>query len=284
MASQLVSRAPQCLSCIRRMTGSLRDVFQVPICQQIRGKKRLVKVSTVKVHLLQNVPGYGRRGAVIPVTAGMMRNIWYPKKMAEYLTGDKLQQLGMKNDTSIERDSTFRSNTERKFDKEKERLERNVATESVMASIEPESTTPMQLDLLSPERSMTVLENLIPPNLDFYRVPVTVADIPQKRISPSIRFNSVISAAASEIKEPQKPEVTNIYGSVTTMDIAANLKAILAEDEDGVRVVLSPEDVSFVEETSRKNGVKHLGIFEIDIKLDGAPEAIRRTIRVNAQD
>ena len=131
---------------------------------------------------------------------------------------------------------------------------------------------------------MTVLENLIPPNIDFYRVPVAVADTPQKRVSPSIRFNSVISAAAAEVKDAEKPEITNIYGSVTTMDIVANLKAILAEDEEGVRVVLSPENVSFVEETSRKNSVKHLGIFEIDIKLDGVPEAIRRTIRVNAQD
>jgi N-acetylmuramoyl-L-alanine amidase len=131
---------------------------------------------------------------------------------------------------------------------------------------------------------MTVLENLVPPNLDFFRVPVTVAETPQKRLSPSIRFNSVISAAAAEIKGAEKPAATGIYGSVTTMDIAANLKAILAEDEDGVRVVLSSEDITFVEETTRKNGVKQLGIFEIDIRLDGAPHAIRRTIQVNPQD
>jgi hypothetical protein len=131
---------------------------------------------------------------------------------------------------------------------------------------------------------MTILENLVPPNLDFYRVRVTPSEAPQRRVSPSVRFNSVISAAAVEVKEPQKPEATGIYGSVTTMDIAANIKAILAEDEDGVRVVLSPEDITFVEETSRKNGVKQLGIFEIEIRLNDAPDAIRRTIRVNAQD
>jgi hypothetical protein len=128
------------------------------------------------------------------------------------------------------------------------------------------------------------LENLIPPNLDFYGSPITVADIPQKIISPSIRFNSVISAAAAEVKETEKPTKTGIYGSVSTADIAANLKAILAEDEDGMRVVLSPENISFVEETSEKDRVKHLGIFEIAIRVDGAPDAIRRTIRVNARD
>ena len=92
-----------------------------------------------------------RIGAVIPVTAGMMRNIWYPKKMAEYLTDDKLQQLGVKRDTTLERDSTFRTNTERKIDKERERFDRQaaVAAESLMASIEPEAAMPMELDLLS---------------------------------------------------------------------------------------------------------------------------------------
>jgi ribosomal protein L9 len=128
------------------------------------------------------------------------------------------------------------------------------------------------------------LENLIPANLDFYGVPIAVAETPQKRISPSIRFNSVISAAASEVREPEKPGKTGIYGSVSTADIAANLKAILAEDEDGVRVVLSSENISFVEETNEKDRVKHLGIFEIEIRLHGAPDTIRRTIRVNARD
>jgi len=58
MASPLVSRGPQCLSCIRRMTLSSSAI------QQNRGKKQLAKDknTTVKVQLLQNVPGYGRRG------------------------------------------------------------------------------------------------------------------------------------------------------------------------------------------------------------------------------
>lgn len=159
------------MSCIHRMTGSLRDVFQVPSHRQVRGKKRLAKVSTVKVHLLQNVPGYGRRGkqislrsywtlidanlqpgAVIPVTAGMMRNIWYPKKMAEYVTAAKLQQLGVKKDALIERDSTFRSNAERKLDKEREKLEReaaDAAAEAATLAVEPEPVLPIELELLS---------------------------------------------------------------------------------------------------------------------------------------
>lgn len=71
---------------------------------------------------------------------------------------------------------------------------------------------------------------------------------------------------------------------MSTGDIAANLKAVLAEDDEGARVVLSPEEISFVDETEEKNRVKHLGVFEIEIKLNGATESVRRTITVSAQD
>jgi Ribosomal protein L9, C-terminal domain len=131
---------------------------------------------------------------------------------------------------------------------------------------------------------MAILDDLLPPNLAFYRTPITIAPPTPKRVSPSIPTTSIISAAAAEGRELEKVGKTSIYGSVTTGDIVANLKAILAEDKNGVRVVLSPEDVSFVEEMDDKDRVKHLGIFEIEIKLNGAPNAIQRTIQVNAQD
>jgi hypothetical protein len=61
MAPQLASRAPQCVSCIRRV-ARLGDAIAMPAGQQVRGKKRLVKIPTVDVQLLRNVPGYGRKG------------------------------------------------------------------------------------------------------------------------------------------------------------------------------------------------------------------------------
>jgi hypothetical protein len=42
--------------------GGSPDAFLSPAGQQIRGKKKLAKVSTVKVQLLQNMRGYGKRG------------------------------------------------------------------------------------------------------------------------------------------------------------------------------------------------------------------------------
>ncbi len=45
-------------------------------------------------------------GSIIPVAPGRMRNIWYPRQKAEYMTESRLQQLN-KKDLVIERDHTF---------------------------------------------------------------------------------------------------------------------------------------------------------------------------------
>ncbi|CAL3964157.1 unnamed protein product [Diplocarpon coronariae] len=287
MASPLVSKAPKCMSCVRRVARSLGDALNLSTSQQVRGKKKLAKVSTVKVHLLQNIPGYGRRGSVIPVTAGVMRNIWFPKKMAEYLTLQRIAELGIKNHSGLERDSAFRSNAERKLEKQKER-EQNDAPEPLLdMEIEPpeEPAPQVELELLSPSQATSIVDQLLPANLDFYRTPIAEPSTPTKRVSPSIPTTSTISAAAT--KAEAKGGIAKnapIYGSVSTLDIAANLKAILAEDEDGARVVLSPENITFVDEMDEKGKVKHLGVFEIDIQLDGATESLRRTIKVNVQE
>ncbi|KUJ07979.1 uncharacterized protein LY89DRAFT_691294 [Mollisia scopiformis] len=286
MASPLVSRAPQCMSCVRRISGSLADSFSIHAGQQVRGKKKLAKVSTIRVQLKQNVPGYGRRGAVIGVTAGVMRNIWYPKGMAEYVTAAKQEELGVKKDSGLERDSTFRSNTEIKVErqsdmpevKEEEVLRPPPPIPSLVEEVYREPQTPqIQLELMSPEKAKSILEDLLPPNLDFYRTTITIP----KKISPSISASAVIASGAA--RSAKSEESNKIHGSVSTSDIAANLKAILAEDEEGSRVVVSPEQISFVQETQDKDRVKQLGVFQIEIKLEGAGNPVRRTIQVNAQ-
>ncbi|TAQ87093.1 hypothetical protein B7494_g4565 [Chlorociboria aeruginascens] len=241
----------------------------MPGRQQIRGKKILAKDvnSTVKVRLLQDVPRFGREGTILPVAAGLMRNNFFPRKMAEYVTAAKLKEL-RKNDLPLERDYLFMNN--RAAPKEE-------LPEVDMASIEEGLQTPIlrqysappaepiDLELLSPERSTKLLSMILPLNLNFYRTPITIIQAPAQKMSPSISAGASLSAAASQGKEIKRIQTTDIYGSVTTADIVANLKAILAEDEEGARVVLSPEDISFVEDMEEKDRVKRLGIFEIDI-------------------
>lgn len=145
-----------------------------------------------------------------------------------------------------------------------------------------------------PERAAELVSDLLPPSLDFYRTPIATPEVKVEapkviKRSPSLPAAAALSAAAREGIEEEQPagpskQVVNIYGSVSTSDIAANLKAILAEHEEGARVVLSPEDITFVEGMDEGDRVKQLGSFEIDIKVKGATEAVRRTINVQAQD
>jgi hypothetical protein len=131
---------------------------------------------------------------------------------------------------------------------------------------------------------MKIVSKLLPQNSDFYRAPIAPTPPAPQRHSASIPAASAISAAAQEAARPKGPWGVNIYGSVSTTDIAENLTAILAEDGEGSRVVLTPDDIVFVSKGEEKDRVKHLGTFEIDIKVKGATSAVRRSITVRAQE
>jgi hypothetical protein len=47
--------------CIRRIAG-FGDALQFPVAQQIRGKKKLARATTIKVKLLRDIAGFGRKG------------------------------------------------------------------------------------------------------------------------------------------------------------------------------------------------------------------------------
>jgi len=137
---------------------------------------------------------------------------------------------------------------------------------------------------MQPEQAMKIISKLLPQNIDFTRAPIVSTPPAPQRHSPSIPAASAISAAAQEAARPKGPQEVNIYGSVTTTDIVENLKAILAEDGEGSRVVLTPDDIVFVIKGEEKDRVKHLGTFEIDIKVKGATSAVRRTITIKTQE
>ena len=72
---------------------------------------------------------------------------------------------------------------------------------------------------------------------------------------------------------------------MSTADVLTSVKAILANNDEAARVILSESDIRFVEglaggETTR---VKHLGRFTVEIQVKGAKAPIKRTVRVQAQ-
>ena len=231
------------------------------------------------------------KGAIIPIAAGRMRNEFYPKLLAEYVTKAQLRDLGLE-DTVLERDPFFGVALP-KAAKEKDsgQIGKSEATTTsveldMLKVSDPSTMLEFPLDNAyeaQPARAVEVLDILLPSNIDFYRQPITTSTTPIRH-SPSVPTTSAISEAAQEGSTSNIPLQTSIYGSVTVADIISNIKALLAEDFEGSRVVLSPEDVSFVEQSEEQDRVKHLGTFEINIQIKGASVVIKRTITVNAQN
>ena len=125
---------------------------------------------------------------------------------------------------------------------------------------------------------------VIPPEMIFYRTPIAVQE--QKESPVSVRTPD-IKTLLQPLGKPE-PKPIKIYGSVSTMDISDSVRSILAQDEEAVRIVLGPEDVSIAEEADDDNGIepgriKALGSFAVDIRVKGG-EAIRRTAIVRAQE
>lgn len=91
----------------------------------------------------------------------------------------------------------------------------------------------------------------MPANIDIYRTRIS-QNIP--KTSPSIASSATTSlaplASAASLKA--------IYGSVSTSDIAEDIKTILQEDEEGSRVVLSAADITFVAQAEESDRVKHV--------------------------
>ncbi|KAL8691068.1 MAG: hypothetical protein Q9218_003630 [Villophora microphyllina] len=266
--------SPQCLGLLRRLAGIRSVESRFPFHQQIRGKKKSNKgPHPVTVRLLEDIQGYGRKGSIIPVAPGRMRNIYYPQRKAEYVTQAQMRSMNQK-DMVIERDFSFG-------------LERPQET---AAQAEEKITAP-RLTLLTPQRSAEVLEALVPPELVFYRVPI-VTPVPEPE-PPKPLGNSinVIGGEASVQRVPPPelaPAITRIFGSVTTADIVDSVKAVLAENEEGARVVIGPEDIRMVDTANEEDGIeadrlKAVGEFGIEIRLKGV-EPIRRVVSIRPQE
>ena len=64
MAGLLSSaRNPLCLVCIRRLAGDDLSKSWFPFYRQLRGKKKIARrTTTIKVKLLEDIKGYGKKG------------------------------------------------------------------------------------------------------------------------------------------------------------------------------------------------------------------------------
>jgi ribosomal protein L9 len=129
---------------------------------------------------------------------------------------------------------------------------------------------------------MELLTTFVPPTIDFVR-----EAIEQEKVDTKPRYGASSAADILTAAAMAKPKTLEnaIYGSVSTSDVVATIKSALAHNDEAARVVLSENDVRFVEGHAEgdQTRVKQLGKFKVEIQVPGAEAPITRTVRVRAK-
>lgn len=222
-------------------------------------------------------------GSIVPISMGRMRNEWFPRKVAEYITQPELRTLRL-NNTSVERDVEF-GNTD-------------LVTEAqgvgkASAKLEDASSFTVrkgpEVEKVDPVRSMQLIDIFVPKTLDFYRQPIADEPKDEGKSEPVGTGAAAELFAARRAREEKlkASQPKDIYGSVSTHDIMVAVRAAMENNDEAARVTVSDTDIKFVDagvEIEATGRVKHLGSFSIEIMVKGADAGLRRTVRVNAQE
>lgn len=261
---------PQCTSCVRRFTRQNLDGWGSQQTRSISKKAKEAERNIV-VKLLKDVPRFGRAGSYVPLNPSLMRNRWFPARVADYVPAVQLKQMKAQ-EVDMARDFSYgvRLNLEEVEEEEEDFRPKHYVR-------------PIEIDVLSPERSMELLNAFVPPTIDFYRQRIEQDKEPRERHGVSGAAD-ILTAAAMGSKA--KASVDAIYGSVSTADLVSTIKGALAHNDEAARVILNEADVRFVSghEEGDSSRVKQLGTFKVEIRLGDAEEPLVRNIRIRAKE
>ncbi|KAL1838389.1 hypothetical protein VTJ49DRAFT_2701 [Mycothermus thermophilus] len=267
MATPLASRSPTCLTCLRRaiqpFTSNNAGAGAVSLVQ-VRTKTRYTrpKDQGVVVRLLEDIPKFGRKDSIFRTERGRMRNEWYPKKQAEYMTAARFRELGLTRNDIGERDPTFGLVDVAEIEQDPEEFE-EIARPKIIA--------------ITPGKTQTILTTLVPETLTFHRKPIPAPPAPTRpAVSPLIASGSTIADTERKQAAPLA-----IYGSVSADDIISYIKELLVSDVEGSRIVLEPEQIRFLGLSEDADRIKELGRFEIEISTGGTGlEPVRKVVEI----
>ncbi|KAF1947839.1 hypothetical protein EJ02DRAFT_449316 [Clathrospora elynae] len=263
---------PQCTSCIRRLTRQNLEAWGPQQTRSI-SKKAKEAERNITVQLLKDVPRFGRAGSYVPLNPSLMRNRWFPARVANYVPATQMKQLKAQ-EVDMGRDFTFGVRLN---------LEEAEEEEDDFMSQSKHYVRPIEIDVLSAERSMELLNAFVPPTIDFYRQRIEQEKESRERLGASGAAD-ILTAAAMGIKA--KAPTDAIYGSVSTADLVSTIRGALAHNDEAARVILNEADVKFVSghEEGDASRVKQLGTFKVEIRLPGAEEPLVRNIRIRAKE
>ncbi|KAH8732515.1 hypothetical protein GQ44DRAFT_602853 [Phaeosphaeriaceae sp. PMI808] len=261
------SLLPQCTSCVRQLSRENLDVWGSRQTRNISKKAKEAERNIV-VKLLKNVPRYGRAGVYVPLNPSLMRNRWFPARVADYVPAVQLKQLKTQ-ELDMSRDFTYGVRLN---------LEEAEPEEELVLARKP-YVRPIEIDVLSPERTMELIYTFVPPTIDFYRQRIESERESRPRIGASGAAD-VLTAAAMGSKP--KAHTDAIYGSVSTADVATTIKGALAHNDEAARVILNEADIHFLSghEEGDTSRVKQLGVFKVEIQVPGAEKPLVRNVRI----
>lgn len=235
------------------------------------------------MRLLQDIQGFGRKHAIIRVKPGRMRNYWFPKAQAEYMTRQRFRELGLSEAAIGVRDRTFgvRLLLEDDADADADNADDVLVEDGPRKSKKDTLTLP-------PEETLALLQALLPPRLTFWRRPIV--NQPPAARSPSLAINAV----ASEPEPMPEPlpdlgpggQGGAIFGSVSASDILAAVKERLLEADpaQGGRVALEPEGVTILGlEKEGDDRIKRLGTYKVLVSASKDLEPVVREVWVTTQ-
>ncbi|KAI1417071.1 hypothetical protein F5Y13DRAFT_103901 [Hypoxylon sp. FL1857] len=297
MAPASLIRPPTCLSCLRRLAQPTASSFlALPLAQQqTRGAKTTKAeeedLQGIPVRLLQDIQGFGRKHAIIRVKPGRMRNYWFPKAQAEYMTRQRFKELGLTEAAIGVRDRTFGIKLVLEDEGDKK----------LLAEEGPPGTHKSKKDSLTlpPEETLSLLQTLLPPTLTFARKPNPAVSTPPSESkpppvprSPSLAANAATSRDSSSAattatdSSPAEPAPMAIFGSVSTNDILAVIREKLLEVDpsQGGRIALEAEGIEIQGLEEGEDRIKRLGTFEVLISASKDLEPVRREIKVVAEE
>ncbi|KAI5202895.1 hypothetical protein E4T39_04497 [Aureobasidium subglaciale] len=268
------SLLPQCTSCLRRISSLGLQEWRG---QQVRGKKKMANLpTTVTVRLTKDVPTFGRKGSYVPISIGRMRNEFFPTRSAEYVTSVQLKEMKAKN-ISAERDFQF-----------------GVPDPAAVKTVEPQSlrspARTVEVEKLSPKRSIELLSMLLPPVMEFRRrsqkAPTPTIETP----APAKAQRGFSSAAADLLAAQTAPPPAStdsaapLFGSISTADVASRIKHLLGDNQEASRIVLAAEDLKFVSLTSQApsepDKIGYLGDYKVEVRVKGGELPVERIVRV----
>ncbi|KAI1373700.1 hypothetical protein F4677DRAFT_428908 [Hypoxylon crocopeplum] len=298
MAPVRLARPPTCLDCLRRLVQPVSSSSPSPSpflsLTQTRGvrttKAELEDLQGIPVRLLKNIKGFGRKNAIIRVKPGRMRNIWFPKAQAEYMTRLRFKELGLTDAAIGVRDRTFGTQL----------ILQDKGEKNVLVEDGPPGTRKSKETLtLPPKETLSLLNTVLPAILTFARKPIPAvsappqaeskppASAPTTPRSPSIAANAAASVSSpTPTSPPAEPAPVAIFGSVSANDVLAAVKEKLLEADasQGARVALEADGVTILGLPDGEARVKRFGTFEVLISAGKDLEPVRRELRVVAEE